>query len=207
MMPLFVKMLQLNPSALSLTLATIAEQCGVPRPACGERATRYYGKSTLGPVRGRFHKLRLAESPPHPDLLPARGEKETALRPGHVRIKRQSHNTKLVRPGGGVDGADLLQERGREAADLRHQLLHLFPGHGRDAEPYSFGLGAEFRVLHGFVEGATKRGEALARHPGTGEEGGADLARVHDGGEHRPLIAAAGELDRAPHVGQLRVPR
>jgi hypothetical protein len=33
-------------------------------------------------VRGRFHKLRLVEAPPHPDLLPARGEKETALRPG-----------------------------------------------------------------------------------------------------------------------------
>ena len=33
-------------------------------------------------VRGRFHKLRLAEAPPHPYLLPARGEKETALRLG-----------------------------------------------------------------------------------------------------------------------------
>jgi hypothetical protein len=33
-------------------------------------------------VRGRFHKLRLAEAPPHPDLLPARGEKERAVRGG-----------------------------------------------------------------------------------------------------------------------------
>ncbi len=31
-------------------------------------------------MTGRFGKLRLAETPPHPDLLPARGEKETAVR-------------------------------------------------------------------------------------------------------------------------------
>jgi hypothetical protein len=33
-------------------------------------------------VRGRFHKLRLAGSPPHPDLLPAHGEKEFACARG-----------------------------------------------------------------------------------------------------------------------------
>src|SRR6202163_3773746 len=64
-------------------LAAIAEQCGFPRPACGERATCAERKPDLGPVRGRFRKLRLAEAPPHPDLLPACGEKETAVRPGH----------------------------------------------------------------------------------------------------------------------------
>src|SRR5260370_34303074 len=79
----------------SLTLAAIAEQCGIPRPACGERATRAEQKPDLGWVRGRFHKLRLAEAPPHPDLLPASGEKETAVRPGHVRNKRQRQNTSL----------------------------------------------------------------------------------------------------------------
>ena len=40
-------------------------------------------------MRGHSHKLRLAARPPHPDLLPARGEKETALRLGQVRSKRQ----------------------------------------------------------------------------------------------------------------------
>ena len=40
------------------------------------RAAYADGKLKLGSVRGRFHKLRLAETPPHPDLLPARGEKE-----------------------------------------------------------------------------------------------------------------------------------
>jgi hypothetical protein len=60
-----------------------------PRPACGERATRAEQQPNLGLVRGRFHKLRLAEAPPHPDLLHrpsktgvnalmARGEKERA---------------------------------------------------------------------------------------------------------------------------------
>jgi hypothetical protein len=60
---------------------------GFPRPACGERATRHGGKPELGSVRGRFHTLRLAAAPPHPDLLHspsktgvnalmARGEKE-----------------------------------------------------------------------------------------------------------------------------------
>jgi hypothetical protein len=67
-----------------------------------ERATRAERKPDLGPVRGRFHRLRLAEAPPHPDLLhsPSRtgvnalmacGEKETAVRPGRVRNMRQSH--------------------------------------------------------------------------------------------------------------------
>ena len=36
------------------------------------------GKPEFGSVRGRFRKLRLAEGPPHPYLLPARGEKEPA---------------------------------------------------------------------------------------------------------------------------------
>jgi hypothetical protein len=56
-------------------------------------------------VRGRFNKLRLAEGPPHPDLLHSpsqtgvnalveRGEKETAVRPGHARTKRQSPGTR-----------------------------------------------------------------------------------------------------------------
>src|SRR5580704_16345147 len=63
-------------------LAAIAGGRGAPRPACGERATRQEGSPGFGPVRGRFHMLRLAEAPPHPDLLPARGEKETALRLG-----------------------------------------------------------------------------------------------------------------------------
>ena len=39
----------------------------------GRTAMRNY---KLGAVRGRFHQLRLVEAPPHPALLPARGEKE-----------------------------------------------------------------------------------------------------------------------------------
>src|SRR4249920_717157 len=31
-------------------------------------------------VRGRLHKLRLAERPPHPDPLPASGERESEAR-------------------------------------------------------------------------------------------------------------------------------
>ena len=61
--------------APSLTLAAIAERCGFPRPACGERATRIERKSDVGPVRGRFHKLRLAGAPPHPDLVPHAGRR------------------------------------------------------------------------------------------------------------------------------------
>jgi hypothetical protein len=62
-----------------------AATCSFPRPACGacgERATRAEQQPNLGLVRGGFHKLRLAVTPPHPDLLPAcgaSGEKETAL--------------------------------------------------------------------------------------------------------------------------------
>src|ERR1700722_12925291 len=53
----------------SLMFAAIAERCGFPRPARGERATRAERKPDLGPVRGRSRKLRLAEAPLHPDLL------------------------------------------------------------------------------------------------------------------------------------------
>jgi hypothetical protein len=69
-----------NANVLSLIFAAMAARCAFPRPACGERAKPTERKPELGPVRGRFHKLRLAAAPPHPDLLPARGEKETAVR-------------------------------------------------------------------------------------------------------------------------------
>jgi hypothetical protein len=83
-------------------------RCVNPITACGERATRAKRKADLGLVRGRFHTLRLAEAPPHPDLLHspsqtgvnalmARGEKETAVRPGWVRGKRQSHDARIPR--------------------------------------------------------------------------------------------------------------
>jgi len=60
---------------------------GAPLPARGERAAHTERKPEFGPVRGRFRGLRLAERPPHPDLLHspsktgvnalmARGEKE-----------------------------------------------------------------------------------------------------------------------------------
>ena len=39
-----------------------------PLPACGERVG----------VRGPFHRLRLAERPPHPDSPRKRGEEEAA---------------------------------------------------------------------------------------------------------------------------------
>jgi hypothetical protein len=89
-------------SVPSRTLAVIAERYSFPRPACGERAKSTERKPELGPVRGRFDKLRLAEAPPHPDLLHspsqtgvnalmARGEKETAVRAGHERGKPQTH--------------------------------------------------------------------------------------------------------------------
>jgi hypothetical protein len=50
----------------TLTPASYVPQIrrGVPRPACGERAARHLRNPNLGPVRGRFHKLRLAETPP-----------------------------------------------------------------------------------------------------------------------------------------------
>jgi hypothetical protein len=47
---------------------------GLPRQACGESATTTEPRPGLGAVTGRFHTL--PEAPPHPDLLPACGEKE-----------------------------------------------------------------------------------------------------------------------------------
>src|ERR1700736_5972176 len=59
-----------------------------PRPACGERSTRVArrgGGRRAGRGRGggggrRFREPEPVETPPHPDLLPARGEKELAER-------------------------------------------------------------------------------------------------------------------------------
>src|ERR1700730_8506650 len=74
----------------------------------------------LGPARGRLHKLMLAEAPPHPDLLPARGEKETAVRRGHVRSKRQSGNTSSGRCTGPC-------QKERLMADEKPDVLLLGP--------------------------------------------------------------------------------
>src|SRR5258708_3413227 len=52
----------------SLRLAAIARWYGFPRPAWGERAARAERKPELGLVRGRLHKLRLAERPPDGDV-------------------------------------------------------------------------------------------------------------------------------------------
>src|SRR5260370_42263450 len=49
------------------------------------RATRHETKPSFGLVRGRPHKLRLAEAPPHPNLLPASGAKERACARGKNR--------------------------------------------------------------------------------------------------------------------------
>src|ERR1700693_1729325 len=79
-------------------------QYSFPRPACRERATRAERKPDLGPVRGRFHELRLAERPPHPDLLHspsqtgvnalmARGEKEHAVHAATQSIRIDAKKT------------------------------------------------------------------------------------------------------------------
>src|SRR5260370_20293162 len=60
---------------LTLVHQTFAQSAPLapPRPACGERSDREAIR-----VRGRFRKSELGGPPPHPDLLPASGEKETA---------------------------------------------------------------------------------------------------------------------------------
>src|SRR5260370_29311234 len=79
-------------SVPSLTLAAIAEWCGLPRPACGERATRAERKPDFGPVRGRLHKIRLAATPPPPDPIPSPRGHETALPPGHEGAHSSAYN-------------------------------------------------------------------------------------------------------------------
>ena len=59
-------------------LAATAERYGFPRPDCVERAKSTERKPEFGLVKGRFGESELVERPPHPDLLPARGEKERA---------------------------------------------------------------------------------------------------------------------------------
>jgi hypothetical protein len=50
----------------------------LPLPACGERVG----------VRGRIRESERLERPPHPDLLPARGEKERAEFVARLRSTR-----------------------------------------------------------------------------------------------------------------------
>jgi hypothetical protein len=54
-----------------------------------ERAAREERKPELGAVKGPLYdseRLRLVAAPPHPDLLPARGEKESACVRGYAPI-------------------------------------------------------------------------------------------------------------------------
>src|SRR5882757_3764444 len=78
------------------------EQWGItasllPLPACHQgvyaRRSLSLGPPKAGPdgramervgVRGRFHTLRLAATPPHPSPLPASGEREQAAAGGQV---------------------------------------------------------------------------------------------------------------------------
>ena len=64
-------------------IGTDLEAAGsAPRPARGARATRQGGRPELGPVRGRFHMLELAETPPHPTFSPYTGRRsETPCAP------------------------------------------------------------------------------------------------------------------------------
>ena len=68
---------------MTLTLAAIAEDSAHLAPLAGRGPHGKKEDRNSARVRGPLHdsvRLRLAEAPPHPDLLPARGEKETALR-------------------------------------------------------------------------------------------------------------------------------
>ena len=60
-------------------------------PACGERAAWQGGGPEFGSVRGRFDRLRLAARPAHPDLLPARAEKEHSAAPLNLIQPFQSY--------------------------------------------------------------------------------------------------------------------
>jgi hypothetical protein len=60
----------------------------------GKRETRISAR-----VRGPLHdseRLRLAERPPHPDLLPARGEKERAVRLDAFKISITVFKTSTI---------------------------------------------------------------------------------------------------------------
>src|SRR4029077_18244969 len=96
---------------------------GAPRPACGERATRHGGKPELDAVRGPLHdseRLRLAEAPPHPDLLPARGEKEPkrGARLTNKLSKSIPHRHELLHALSGIDLAGVQVALGVHGGDV-----------------------------------------------------------------------------------------
>jgi hypothetical protein len=65
------------------TASAAAENSAHLAPRAGRGQHGKEDNQSSARVRGPLHDsepLRLAERPPHPDLLPARGEKETALR-------------------------------------------------------------------------------------------------------------------------------
>src|SRR5262249_5615265 len=72
------------------------QSLSAPLPACGERSTREARRgrgrcrrAELGRFGERFAKLRPAATPPHPDPLPASGEREFAETAERSSIHRQ----------------------------------------------------------------------------------------------------------------------
>src|SRR6187431_2407500 len=94
-----------------------------------------------------------------------------------------------------VGRADLLQDLRRDGGDVGDLLLQLFAGEGPDGELGALGLGQEFGILHGGVEGATKRFYAILGHVRRHEEGCTDLGGVDDRAEDLSLLIVARELD------------
>ena len=92
---------------------------------------------------------------------------------------------------------------GESACHLVDQLLQLLAGEGAERELGALGLGQEFRVLHGGVEGAAQRLDAIRRRAGRGEERGADFGGVHHRAKNLALLVGAGEFDHGRHIGQL----
>jgi carbon-monoxide dehydrogenase large subunit/6-hydroxypseudooxynicotine dehydrogenase subunit gamma len=74
-------------------------------------------------VRGRFHRLRLAEAPPHPDLLPASGEKEWK---GPASLKEERHIKIIGASVTRLEDEPLVRGRGLFAADVSFpRQLHM----------------------------------------------------------------------------------
>src|SRR5262249_61320706 len=79
--------------------------------------------------------------------------------------------SRSIRPRRGLGGADLAQQGGRQLADLGHEPLQLFARERRHADVDPLGIGEQFGVLHGGVERAPQRGQAIGGGGGGGGKG------------------------------------
>ena len=85
-------------------------------------------------------------------------------------------------------------------------LLHFLAAGRADVHSGLVGFGQEQRILHGGVESATQRGDALAWRLGRSDESAGNAGIGRQEGQNLAVVLVLGKLGHQRHIGQLRMP-